>query len=198
VGCRSSTNICCGFCLRRCSLSGMLLRAVFMSYALAARRDPADIAPARVVDRRRALAIGRRPADDVASRVVQGALLCRRCGGRHRDGQQGEQHLGHGVGRPDDRSRAQRASLVRYSGLAAALQRFLHLDLRNTEQAIAMDRFTLESPTSRCWGPTGDVRWVWQVGVSRIRIELSASGRSLLACWKSYRLSVRVWLQSAR
>src|SRR5262245_2655409 len=48
---------------------------------------------------------------------------------------------------------AQRASLMHYSGLAAALQRFLHPDLRNTEQAMAMDRFAFESPTSRCWGP---------------------------------------------
>ena len=46
------------------------------------------------------------------------------------------------------------AALVAQRGQAAALLRF---DLRNTERAIAMDRFTLDIPTSRCWGPTGDV-----------------------------------------
>ena len=29
--------------------------------------------------------------------------------------------------------------------------------------AIAGDRFALKSETRRCWGPNGDVRWVWQM-----------------------------------
>ena len=29
--------------------------------------------------------------------------------------------------------------------------------------AIAGDRLALKSLTRRCWGPNGDVRWVWQM-----------------------------------
>jgi hypothetical protein len=59
---------------------------------------------------------------------------------------------------------AQRESLLRYSEPAAALQRFLHLDLRNTEQAVAMDRFTLDIPDQPLLGakrrcPMGVAGW---------------------------------------
>jgi hypothetical protein len=36
------------------------------------------------------------------------------------------------------------------------------------ELAIAGARLALKKTDRRCWGPNGDVRWVWQAGASRI------------------------------
>jgi hypothetical protein len=48
---------------------------------VAARRLAARDAPARIVARHRAAAVGRGVADDIAARIVEGALLRRRCAG---------------------------------------------------------------------------------------------------------------------
>jgi hypothetical protein len=57
-------------------------------------------------------------------------------------------------------------ALPRQRGLM--LQWFLYLDLENTRSGYSPGSLRVEKSDRSCWGPNGDVRWVWQAGASRM------------------------------
>jgi hypothetical protein len=86
-------------------MDGRLVTGECCGWTLKVRRDPSDIATARIVDGRRVAAgrlaaddpvtaivvrnrpgaVGRRPGDDLAGSVVERPRLRRRCAGHHRE-----------------------------------------------------------------------------------------------------------------